>query len=283
MDLLAAIDESISSMTDLSPSMYVLAKAERLSKDPDTLLDDLATVISRDSALSANIMRLSNSAFFSASRPTESVEEAVKSIGFKGILDIIAMHSMKTFKPRSLKYYNMSDLEFWTHSLSIAVLTECIADAISLKSGSEYTIGMLSTIGILVISDTLEREIYDASYDATIPLTDWEEQAIGCNHSYAGARILEEWGFLPEFINPIEYQFSPRGNDDGTGITWTLSLARYILTQAGSNFKDIDSTNDDRIIEFADHFGIDTSEINKAVEAAQIKFEELKQDFLNLN
>src|SRR5689334_9369866 len=60
----------------------ILAELGHLLLDPNSDLSEVTNLLRRDTALTARIIRISNSAFYNAGQPFASLEEALARVGF---------------------------------------------------------------------------------------------------------------------------------------------------------------------------------------------------------
>src|SRR5882757_8037130 len=66
----------------------VFADLSRLLRDTNSRLESIAELIKRDAALTAHLIRASNSVVYGGERRTGSVEEAVGRIGYQGVFQL---------------------------------------------------------------------------------------------------------------------------------------------------------------------------------------------------
>ena len=71
--------------TELTPLKAVATRAIALAEDERSAAMDLATVISSDQALTAKLLRLSNSAYYGYARRIGNVREAVILLGMRTV------------------------------------------------------------------------------------------------------------------------------------------------------------------------------------------------------
>ena len=88
-----------------------------MTKDPKAQITSIATKISADPTLTADLLRLVNSAYFMLPRRVIDILEAVKLIGIKGLQNLL--FSYGTQKVLGQTYRNMREL--WDHSYQTAL------------------------------------------------------------------------------------------------------------------------------------------------------------------
>src|SRR3954464_12324849 len=91
----------------LPPAPRVFAELDRLLRNPNSGLDEVADLVKRDQALAGHILRVSNSVAFGGEQKTGSVEEAVGRIGFQEVFRIVGHVASARLAERPLKYYGV--------------------------------------------------------------------------------------------------------------------------------------------------------------------------------
>lgn len=181
------------------PRIYaaLVAKIE----DPSSSAADVAAVLETDVAMSAKILQLINSAFYSLNRRIESVFEAVAYIGLGTLRSLVLSHAVfETFRPaREIPGFDIAELQ--RHSMVTARIAQHIAGR-SAFAETAYTASLLHDVGLLVQAaqtpDHLAEAIARAEAD-NLPLQVVELDLFGVSHAEAGAYLLEVWG-LPDGI-----------------------------------------------------------------------------------
>jgi HD-like signal output (HDOD) protein len=75
--------ELLNRVDDLPPLPAVAAKVMSMAEDDKTSAMDLAGVLATDQALTAKLIRISNSAYYGFARRISTVREAVVMLGFQ--------------------------------------------------------------------------------------------------------------------------------------------------------------------------------------------------------
>src|ERR1700678_2259007 len=97
-------------------------------QDPAASLGDAARIIGRDVAMTANIMKLVNSAFFGSRRPVVSAERAVAYLGMDTIGALVLGHSVfKGGAAIGVEGFNLEEL--WQHSLQTGSAARAVASS----------------------------------------------------------------------------------------------------------------------------------------------------------
>lgn len=198
---------AITKTDKLMPAPRLLARAMRLLRDPQANLDDIANLISRDSALAVDVLRCANSAYYGCVEPVAIVSQAVQIIGFREtirLLNLVAAHQTTS---RNLGSYGIAAEDFWAESLYNGLFLEGLArHTQAFDSGEAYTAGLLRFIGRLAINQAIEDLGGGLFWDGQAPLADWERENVGITQAAAGAQLLAKWGFADEVVQAVGLQ-----------------------------------------------------------------------------
>src|ERR1700678_1420179 len=123
-------------------------------QDPAASLGDVARIIGRDVAMTANIIKLVNSAFFGSRRPIVSAERVVAYLGMDTIGALVLGHSV--LKGGAATGGAGFDLEnLWQHSLQSGSAARAIAFAENLSTSEAdeaFLAGVLHDVGKIVFA-----------------------------------------------------------------------------------------------------------------------------------
>ena len=90
------IDNFIETIDHLPPAPRNLAKLVELLKETDVDVAHVVDLIQYDPALTAQIMRLCNSAYFGGGAPADNLHEAIARLGFTQIFQLVTALSTAT-------------------------------------------------------------------------------------------------------------------------------------------------------------------------------------------
>jgi len=165
----------------------------------------IADIIASDSALTARLLRLVNSAFYAFSSRIDTVQQAVLLIGTQPIRDLALATSVLSVFP-GIPSELVSMQSFWEHSITTGVTARLLATFCNERRAERFFVaGILHEIGRLLLfalrSDAA-RAALTRSLREGEPLIVAEHAAFGFDHAEAGGAILEAWK-LPEDLQAI--------------------------------------------------------------------------------
>lgn len=189
-----------------------IANINRLLNDPNSKLSDIAQQISNDITMTADLLKLVNSAAFSLSSPCQNIVKAVQLVGTRGIKNLLySLGSMQ-----SLGQKDESKKELWTHSYKVAFYAYNIAhnffrtkrDVIE----DSYVCGLLHDMGKVLFENAhpdLIKKFEKLCSNKDISINVIEKLSAGVNHAEIGALIAEKWNFPDVIAQSIRFHHTP--------------------------------------------------------------------------
>jgi len=164
---------------------------------------DFEAVIRPDPALTANLLRLANSAHFGCRREIGSVGQAVAMLGVRRVFEVAVGASFARVIPPVVPGYGIEAVAFWTHCVAVGALAERLGrDLGHGVPALAFTAGLLHDLGKLAIGAFLLEEqarVRDKMRDGTAAFVDVEQAVLGTDHAEVGLVLAERWG-LPAAI-----------------------------------------------------------------------------------
>lgn len=239
LEIKAMLEKVINNIEALPAMPPLVQKLETMISDPDVDVNLLSKELSMDPALTASLIRLSNSAYYGPSRKIRSVTEAIMTLGLAKVRDIVLVVAANGIIKVNLDSFRLSSGEVWDHSLLVAEVASLISsdDQISVRPDIAFTAGLLHDVGKILISQFFHCEyksIQLAMRDN--PDRDFlalEEEHLGFTHSEAGARLLEVWNFPEELVEAVRHTYMPQKATLNPELSSLVHIANAIVLSAG--------------------------------------------------
>jgi putative nucleotidyltransferase with HDIG domain len=197
-------------------------------------LKKVGKVIRTDPSLSAQILRLCNSALFGLRRRVISIEQAAVLLGTERLRTLVLTCSVMQFAGKKLPQAQL--LAFWQHSFLSALLSERIARHVDyFEKEQAYLGGLLHDIGqlpmwMLVIEEQAKQR--------PAPPADWvdnvaaEREYFGMDHCKVGRWMAVAWNFMPSFVDVFESHHAPeRAQHDPYLVGIVAAADQFLQTQ----------------------------------------------------
>ncbi|MFT5286734.1 MAG: two-component system cell cycle response regulator [Planctomycetota bacterium] len=192
---------AIASADNLPSIPGVAVEILRLSRDEEAGLDDYADAITLDPALSAKLLKHSNSSLFSMSHEVTNLRQATMVLGMKTI-QLMSLSFSLTKGIAEKQTDGVFDFdEYWSRSLIAGVAGRGFCRLFNLSFGDEaFMCGLLSNIGQLVMNQCIPDNYAEVLEKCDHwPTNEDEEAILGYSHSALGGVLLKNWE-LPDLI-----------------------------------------------------------------------------------
>ena len=255
------------------PDIYL--RLQETIDDPLHSREQVAEIIAYDPALSARVLRISNSSYYGFAREIETVSSAVGLIGELELRNLVlATTVIGAMTALDNKGVDIDD--FWLHSLRCGITARLLARSVSdCDPEILFLAGILHDLGILVIyqQEVALAAAVNRHMTEQHQLRDQAEREIlGFDHAEVGALLIKAWD-LPEELSELtrchhQYQLA-RGNQVATLI---LALAN-LLTATDTASADV---SDIRLANMMEELGINEDSLVEIVETGEQQCAEIR-------
>jgi HD-like signal output (HDOD) protein len=207
-ELSATIVDNVNSLPQFPENIMML---QRLMGDPRADLAGIAREISMDPAITVDLLKIVNSPQYMLSKKVDSIAEAVKIVGPRGIKNLL--YSYGTQKILGEESAEKKDL--WEHSNRTAFYAFNLIRNFNKDPGlinDAYVGGMLHDMGKIVFAHVhydLAKRICDFCDQKGLPPATFENLVAGMNHTGIGALLAEKWNFPDSLVNVIRCHHDP--------------------------------------------------------------------------
>ncbi|MBN2256134.1 MAG: HDOD domain-containing protein [Deltaproteobacteria bacterium] len=206
-------------------------------KDPDYSMNELVTVIEYDQAITANILKMSNSAYFGVRRKVSNVRDAVIYLGQANIARVVTAAGITRFY-KDVKGYRLTAKALWEHSVAVALMSKILADRVyGREEPMLFTAGLIHDMGKIILGEFVfdsMQEIMNLVSHQNYSFLEAEEEVLGTNHAEIGGRVASNWNFPQEIVDAITYHHRPDLMAEGDSANaWILYLADQACMMMG--------------------------------------------------
>jgi HD-like signal output (HDOD) protein len=201
-------------------------------QDPKASLADAARIIGRDVAMTANILKLVNSAFFGSRRPITTADRAVAYLGMDTIGALVLGHSVfRSGVATGIPEFNLEQL--WQHSLQTGGAARAIAlseNASTAKADEAFLAGVLHDVGKIVFA-TKAGALPNGAAAYEDVLAQME-----AHHAEVGAYLLGLWGFPNPIVEAVAFHHTPSlASEKCLSLPGFVHLADHLVHQKYEN------------------------------------------------
>lgn len=207
-----SIQQLIAATSELAALPTTTVRLLELLDDPTVGAGPVLEVVEKDPGLTANLLKLCNSAYYGLRRQVGTVREALVLLGNQTVVTLAFAASMGEVLRGSLAGYRLDKSELWHHTLAVALGASHLASVAGDRSLREraFTGGMVHDIGKLLLDKELRRQRRPIEPGLrTDALRAAERAILGFDHGEAGAALAEAWNFPPDLVAVIRYHDRP--------------------------------------------------------------------------
>ena len=269
---------------DNLPTMPLVAtQMMELINTPETSAAALAKVISKDSAVSARVLKIANSSFYSMSRQVTSLSTAVVILGERTLKNLVLAASMRGMNQSFGKIEQM----LWEDSMVCALGSRYLARKLALADPEEaFMAGLFRHIGLVVLNNQKSGAadfILKSMKSGNRSMAEQEQEMFGATHAEIGAAVLEHWK-LSEVLSMVALYHSDVALDEGAdssavNMTCVVNIAGQLPGYLGIfeqqrelNLKDLPGRK---------RLDLDIVRLEEIFEEFQRIFEENRSEFLS--
>ena len=271
--------EKIIESVDIPSQPHILMdiNAELLKSDPS--FRKISELVSQDISMSAKILRVANSSFFSLRNEVNSIRSALSVLGLDNFSDIVLNFALRdVFRGAQIDAKEFK--EILKHSKLVARTSQLIFQKIQylysgiVFPGQVYMAGLFHDIGILILSKKFKdyfKKIRN-SFSEENPLIAIEEKHYKTNHCLVGYLIGKMWS-LPSFVcDIIRYH-----HDEDFEIHDDISLRKMLsLIMLAENTIDYVIKNEYNSYSIYTHKIRSPNSLNKFIEELNLDIDDLK-------
>ncbi|MCP4677217.1 MAG: HDOD domain-containing protein [Deltaproteobacteria bacterium] len=238
--ILAAVKkaDSLPSVPDL------IMQLEKELRKPHPSIAEVTKIIEQDPSLSANLLRITNSAFYRRTRETTTVRQAMMRLGFEEVRRMataaVLVDGYKGFAGGNPKLY-------WGHCMAVSLACRAVAEFCTHEFSKDdielvFTAGLLHDLGVLALYHLFPKEYAELMQTVLEKggiAHDAEVNAWDIDHGEVGEVLTRRWK-LPEPICQVA-RFHHRPwlcADEHRSLIWLVHISNFICNNQGYGRKE---------------------------------------------
>jgi putative nucleotidyltransferase with HDIG domain len=206
------LDSIFEDMDRLPPLPRNLAALSKLLGREDVSLDQVVELVQYDPVLTAQILRICNSAYFARGAPVSDLYEGALLVGFDEIFQLVTALSTSAFMQMRPERRGGDAMDLWEHSIAAALAGKFIALDLQDNPPVVFAACILHDVGKMALCWKLEgkyEEILAEARQGRTPLRVIEQDRLGFDHAEIGGELLKRWQFPPELVAAVRYHHEP--------------------------------------------------------------------------
>lgn len=238
----AAVDSLVKSI-NIPPRPSLLEDIQAEMENDDCDIRRIASLASKDVAISAAVLRVVNAPFYGLSRRAETLEQAINMLGLRqiGVLitGMVAREAIKGDGPALTRFWDVS-------SKRAQAMLHLSRKLRGVEPDAAQTYGLFCDVGIPLLMQRFPAylsTLQQANQEAERGFTEVEHAAHGTDHALIGALMARTWGLSQTVALAIRMHHDYRVlNDVGAPmpvrrlVALGLVSERVIQQYSGQNF-----------------------------------------------
>jgi putative nucleotidyltransferase with HDIG domain len=243
---LAEIEARVKSCPRL-PSLRTIDSALRELLNADQrYTSQISEVIRRDPSLTARLLRMVNSVYYSLATPISSIEEAVFYLGVRQIRQLATVTPVIEDFQRLVGNSLFAWPEFWRHCIGVAIMTREVISCVQVPDDeSDYVAGLVHDVGKIVMASSFPAhfcEIQRRVVHHPAHLMTLEQEVLGLSHADLGAMYLRNHHLPKVIVETAEFHHRPElasGNPIVAAVQIADMLVRYAKLGNSGNLEEV--------------------------------------------
>lgn len=202
-------------VTETLPTLpFIALEAMKRALKPSGSVQEVAQIIELDPALTAKILRVANTFYYSRHGRITTLQQALSSLTLPVLRSIVLSVSVLELFSDQREDYGLDLSELWMHSIGAAVWAREIAPLLTppLDPEEAFISGLLHDIGKVILCSHMKgryRQVLLLAREKGVRLVEAEKEFLGYDHAEVGRWILEQWRIPALYCNVVSYHHYP--------------------------------------------------------------------------
>ncbi|WP_187426756.1 HDOD domain-containing protein [Geothermobacter ehrlichii] len=282
---MSELQSVVQAIGDLPPMPIVAVKVLEMLQKPDTTAEKLAKTISSDQAVSARVLKIANSSFYSLRRKVTTLEHAIVILGEKTLKSLVLASSLKGIN----KSFGLMEKMLWEDSLGCAIGSRMVAVWFKSADPEEaFVAGLFRHIGKMVLNNLDPekfRKVMEAVYNGEGSEEEMEALFFPYGHAEVGEAVLTKWNFSEDLTLVARYHNDISGIDpveqpERHRLAATVNFADAMLRRLGIGQRQPDGSIELSTLPSARTLGVEPDQAEQLLEEFRCFFEKERSTFL---
>lgn len=176
--------------------------------DEDASVIEVRNIIAQDPALSAQLLRLANSAYFGLPRGIGTLDEAIAMVGMTQVRSLSLCTCISAAFPI---LPGLNRAEFWKSSMACAGYAQWLASYLGMDAQQAWLTGMMLRLGELLIGQADPDMLLEIEQLPQQPGCRWERETrlTGFSEGQITAELARRWNFPMQMVQALQRSSEP--------------------------------------------------------------------------
>ncbi len=281
----------VRSIRDLPPMPVVATKVLQLLGDPNVNYTHVAQAISSDPAVSARLIKVANSSFYSMKRQIKTLDHAIAIVGERTLRSLVLAASLEGMN----KTYGLLEKMLWEDAMGCAIGSRILARKFSTADPEEaFLAGLFRHLGLVVMNfsdPNAYRSLVETAYSEGVSTSQLEGRFFPYAHTVVGAAVLDKWNFSRSLVMTVlHHEDLNIGEDEDelddfdakavAKLAATINLSGHICLRLGLGQREPDADLNVFACPGAQALGLNESQVDEAIDEINNVFNENRDFFV---
>jgi HD-like signal output (HDOD) protein len=269
---------SVQAFPAMSPSA---TKLLRLMGEENSDAGDIEDTVRYDPGLSANVLRVANSAYFGTPGHIASIQQAVVRLGWKHMKQLVIAAAVNGLMSQQVAGYDLAAGELWRHALASTVATDVLARKHDIPAPDElFTASLLHDAGKLILGQYIAPHLDEINelIEKGYPFDAAERELLGTDHAEIGASIMSDWNFPKTLVDAVRWHHEPEKHKGDNMVVDLIHLGDISCMHLGIGVGS-DGTSYEPCLASIAHIGLKTDQVREMADEIVRGLEELSMAF----
>jgi HD-like signal output (HDOD) protein/CheY-like chemotaxis protein len=216
----------------------IVYKVMELINQETSSARDFENLIIKDQALTARMLKMVNSSFYSLTRKINSISEAVVYLGHNTIRSLVLGASTSNLFRKSMPVYGFRQEGLWQHANIVAAFSRQLATAVGLaplEVDNCFISGLLHDIGKLILAPFVEQhgDQINPLLASGYTLSQAEKTVLGFSHGQIGGILLANWKLPKNMVAVVSFHHEPAAGEGSLPEAHVIAAANLICNHQG--------------------------------------------------
>jgi len=181
--------------------------------DPKTSASHIADIVSKDTSLSAKLLRIVNSPYYGFTKKVDTLSRALALVGTDKLTNLaLGISAINAFKDIDVDLFDMR--VFWEHSIRCALASSWLASQSDRNNEESFFLsGLLHDIGWLIMLKLYPEQAREAlarKKSDNRPSYLIEREVWGFDHAELGGMALKSWKLPDTLVSGVMHHHAPQ-------------------------------------------------------------------------
>jgi HD-like signal output (HDOD) protein len=229
------IIDTVENIDHVGASPEYILRLIPMFENRDADIAEISSIIEKEPAMAAMVLRLANSAYFSRGTAIGTLPQAIVHLGLNIVKKMVIAFEMIDLCRDQNRDLRIFENDLLKSSIAGAAIAGDLAVRNGLKERDEvYLCGLLRDFGVLILKQHLPdifNRIYSLSLESKLPFSVACDKICGFNHRYISFLLFSRWNLPSNMLSIFEQGISRYG-------VWVIidkiiDYTDYIMKQHG--------------------------------------------------